>query len=216
MSLRLASRLRLFIFILKLIWRNVECQYLARIANQRIEYLERLVVCAGTEFMRKDSRISGIGWHTQPLPGYCMNNGAHTSNICWEAPICITIYHDDTPLVGMALEFRGPVLCIRQLQGSPNTEIPEHLRQWPKLFVEAMKLFLFNTKEITSLRLYCADQRPSYRHPHTRLTKAEMERYQQNLRRRYDGTARQSGMKKVSPKYWEWDLSMLPKRDPQT
>lgn len=211
MHLDVARWLRSRILDAQFIWRNIECRYLAAIANGHTEYMELLVLCVGSEFGKHDAEVSGYGWHTQPLPGYTMHNGKRTSEICWEAPVCIIVYRNDVPIVGMAVEFRGHVLCIRQLQGAPNSNIPKNLKQWPKLFVQAAQLFLLNTKEITSLRLYSATERPSYRHPQHIFSKDEMQAYRQNLRRRYDGTARQSGMKRVNTRYWEWNLSYLPK-----
>jgi hypothetical protein len=169
-----------------------------------------LVACVGHEFMSAEPRVSAIGYHTQGRPGYAHNSGnERTSEICWEAPVCITVFLDGEPLVGMAVEFCGSVLSIRQLQGAPGVAVPETLRKWPALFVRSAKLFLNNTDEIVSLRLYDADQRPSYHYPAKNFSEEEMKSYHRNLRRRYDGTARQQGFKKIKSKYWQWDLSML-------
>lgn len=196
-----------------LLWRNIECEYLVRVANRRNKYIERLMFCIGHEFMSIEPRASTIGYHTQPRPGYAVNeSNERTSEICWEAPVCITVYCEGKPLVGMAVEFRGPVLCIRQLQGAPGVKVPETLRKWPALFVHGAKNFLYNTEEIVSLRLYNADQRPSYEYPiRNTLSEVDLEEYRRNLRRRYDGTARQQGFKKKRKRFWEWDLSMFPK-----
>ncbi|MCB9818946.1 hypothetical protein H6788_02075 [Candidatus Nomurabacteria bacterium] len=113
--------------------------------------------------------------------------------------------------MGFAVEFRGPVLCIRQLQGVPGVNIPEALRKWPALFVYGAKNFLYNTEEISSMRLYTADQRPSYEYPATDFSETELQDYRRNLRRRYDGTARQQGFKRKGHKFWWWDLSLVPK-----
>lgn len=201
---RLASWIRLTKFTAGLIWRNLESQYLVRRANRRQGHLDLIMACVGHGFMEINKKVTGVGCHTQPRPGYCVQGTLRTSEICWEAPVCLTVYYEGKPLVGMALEFRGSALCIRQMQGAPNTRIPEDLRAWPKLFVSGMKLFVRNTKEITSLRIYSADQRPSYKYPTSRFSDEELKIYQQNLRRRYDGTARQSGFKKANSRYWVW------------
>jgi hypothetical protein len=196
--------------LLKILWRNLECKYLVRVANNRQESLQLLLDCVGYEFADVEPTITSVGFHTQSGPGYCTDGDVRTSEICWEAPVCITVYVEEKPLIGMAVEFRGPTLCIRQLQGAPGARIPESLRKWPALFVKAGKNFLFNTAGISSLRIYSADQRPSYDYPFPSLSKEEMVTHQQHLRRRYDGTARQQGFKKMNAKYWAWDLSMLP------
>lgn len=206
----LASKWRMYSLNAKLIWRNLECVYLVRVANRRHEHIQCLLNCVGHEFVSREPRISAVGYHTQPRPGYAVNEkGERTSEICWETPVCITIYCEGKPLVGLAVEFRGPVLCIRQLQGVPGVNVPETLRKWPAMFVHGAKNFLYNTKEISSLRLYTADQRPSYRHPASTFSEEQMASYRRNLRRRYDGTARQQGFKKKNPRFWEWDLGQL-------
>lgn len=206
------SNFRLAKLTAELLWRNLECAYLARVANRRGDYIHCLMNCVGYEFISRELEISGIACHTQARPGYSVReNGERTSEICWEAPVCITVFRNSKPLVGMAVEFRGPILCIRQLQGVPGAKIPETLRKWPAHFVDGAKNFLYNTDEIVALRLYTADQRPSYEHPVGEFTVKELENYRRNLRRRYDGTARQQGLKKKGPKFWEWDLSLLPK-----
>jgi hypothetical protein len=108
----------------------------------------------------------------------------------------------------MAVEFRGPVICIRQLQGVAGYKVPENLMRWPALFVEGIKTFLLNSPEISSARLYSAHTRVSYEYPTSDVPAADFDKYQQNLRRRYDGTARQCGFKKEHRDYWAWDVSM--------
>lgn len=206
----LISRFRLYRLIIKLKWRRLECRYFAAVAVRRDEYITLLMDCVGGVLLENKINFSEIGCHIQNLPGYALNDyGVRTSDICWEAPICVAIYVNNQPILGMALEFRGPVICIRQLQGSKGTHLPEDLKIWPILFVDSVKTFLLNAPEINSMRLYSADTRISYEFPEGRMTLKEFARYQQNLRRRYDGTARQSGFKKKDGKrYWEWDISL--------
>lgn len=207
MALGLVRKISHFILISKLLWRNLECEYLVRVANRLDDDLDLLLTCIGGAFM--DAHLGTdnfyFGFHTQPRPGYAMGKDLlHTSEICWEAPVCYSIYLNDKPLVGMAVEFRGSVLCIRQLQGAPHTKLPNDLRSWPKLFIAGSKLYQHNAKRITSIRLYSADQRPSYKYPVADFSPEQMADYHRNLRRRYDGTARQCGFKRVNPRYWEW------------
>lgn len=206
---RLASWVRLKFLVIGFVRRNLECRYLAWVANRHQDYVELLMSCVAHEFNEASDADFEYEWHTQPLPGYTLNrSGTRTSEICWEAPVCYTVHLAQKPLVGMAVEFRGKTLCIRQLQGQSGAQIPKNLQRWPALFLSGAKNFLNNTEEFTTLRLYAADQRISYRIPASKLSEEEMRRYQQNLRRRYDGTARQEGFKKVNTKYWEWNLSM--------
>lgn len=205
---RLASRVRLLAFEARLVVRNLECQRLARFANRHEEYIELLLQCIAHEYGDASEADFGYEWHTQPLPGYCMKGEERTSEICWEAPVCYTIHLYGKPLVGMAVEFHGKMLRIRQLQGQPGASIPPELRKWPALFLRGAKNFLNNTKDFTSLRLYAADQRVWYSTPVRKLTKEELRQHQQGLRRRYDGTARQEGFKKTKAGYFVWDLSM--------
>lgn len=203
------SKIRVTKLRLTLRWRKLECRYLSSVANRREEHLGVLLDCVGGMFLNKDPSFSGIGWHTQPLPGYGFKNGQKTSEICWEAPVCITVYIDNKPALGMAVEFRGPVICIRQLQGAPGVQLPDGLKKWPALFVDGVKTFLLNAPEISRLRLYAADTRISYKQPLPRLSSEDLAKHQQKLRRRYDGTARQCGLKKAGRgKYWIWDISM--------
>lgn len=183
----------------------------ASIACRRTEYLNRLVRCVGREFLGAQS-FTGVQWHTQPFPGYVHDKpgGKRTSEICWEAPVGITIYLDEKPVLGMAVEFRGPHLCIRQLQGVAGVHLPDELKDWPARFVEGAMNFLCNTEELVSVRLYAADQRWSYKRPFNRevellvLTATELKQYQQRLRRRYDGTARKMGFTRHNNRYYDW------------
>jgi hypothetical protein len=190
-------------------WRILEFRYLAHVANRKQTQLELLLQCVVYTFREAEPDLSGYSWHTQPLPGYAHKGSERTSSICWEGPICFTVYADDRAILGMAVEFRGSTVCIRQLQGAAGSSIPDRLKKWPALFVTAVKMFLLNEPSFRTIRLYSADTRPSYMHPVMPLTEEKFAKYQQQLRRRYDGTARQCGFKK-SPhgKYWEWDLSM--------
>ncbi len=181
------------------------CRYYAFVANRRAKELSLLLNCVGLVFKENSERFSAAGWHTQPRPGYCTNsNDVRISEICWEAPACLTVYLDEKPQLGMAVELRGDCLCIWQLQGAPGAQLPVELKKWPQLFVYAAKLFAVNQSRVKTLRLYAADQRYWYNHPTGELTAGELRSYQQNLRRRYDGTARQAGFKRVHRRYFEW------------
>tara|TARA_B100000508_G_scaffold60333_1_gene47065 strand:+ start:115330 stop:115953 length:624 start_codon:yes stop_codon:yes gene_type:complete len=188
-----------------IIWRNFQCWRFGKVARKQEDRIYELSKHVLNSFISEDKTINYIEYHSQLSLGYpTKENGERFSEICWEAPICFTIFHNDKPLVGMGLEFRGSALCIWQLQGVRGAKVPETIRKWPALFVEGAKKFASETKEIRSVRVYAADQRISYRFPEGDLSEADMCRHQRNLRRRYDGTARQQGFKKVSKRYWEW------------
>lgn len=195
---------------IRLILSNVLFRYRANVASKRLAYLDRLILCVGREF-RGTPSFTSVGRHTQPAPGYAHSKtGERESEICWEAPVGITVYFDEKPVLGMAVEFRGPHLCIKQLQGVAGTQLPNELRDWPARFVKGAMNFLYNTEELVSVRLYTANQRLSYRFPFDKdlkrivMSKEEKRLYQQRLRRRYDGTARQMGFTRRNNRYYDW------------
>lgn len=186
-------------------WRNFQCWRFGKTARNQEDRLYELSKYFLGEFISTDKTINYIEYHTQLSLGYpTKESGERFSEICWEAPICFTIFHGSEPLVGIGMEFRGAVLCIWQFQGVSGARIPETIRRWPALFVEGAKKFVSETRDMSSIRIYAADQRVAYKYPVGDLSDAQMQKYQQGLRRRYDGTARQQGFKKVTKKYWEW------------
>lgn len=205
MVLRVVAFLATLSLQIGIFWRNFQCWRFGRTARKNEDRIYDLSTCILSVFISADKTVDYIEYHTQLSLGYpTRENGERFSEICWEAPICFTIFHNDKPLVGMGVEFRGETLCIWQLQGAAGAKVPETIRKWPALFVEGAKKFVSEAENMQSVRLYAADQRFSYKYPMGDLDEVQMKKYHQNLRRRYDGTARQQGFKKKTKKYWEW------------
>lgn len=161
---------------------------LFHIASRRIEEVRVLQNYVGSAFMFRPL-FSGVYSGLIAKPGY---NREITGSICWEAPIVFAVFLNDKPAVGMGIELLGDTLSVRQLQGAHGTTIPEELRNWPKLFVEACVIFA-QKSNLRCVRLYRADQAIFYSHPvfEKNDTREAREETQQRMRRRYDGTARQ-------------------------
>jgi hypothetical protein len=190
----------------KIAWRNFQCRRFGKIARTNEELVCDLGKYILGRFITKDKTVNYIEYHRQFSLGYpTKENGERFSEICWEAPICFTIFREGKPLVGMGVEFRGSILCIWQLQGVSGAKIPKAIQRWPALFVEAVQKFAQERSEVSVVRLYAADQRLSYANPTLDLDVEEAARYRQNLRRRYDGTARQRKFKKKHKRYWVWE-----------
>lgn len=189
----------------RIIWRNFQCWRFSKSARNREDCIYELSKHIINSFISTDKNINYVEYHFQSSLGYpTEENGERFSEICWEAPVCFTIFFDGKPLVGMGLELQGSAVCIWQLQGVCGVNVPKTIHKWPALFVEGAKKFVLETEGMHSVRVYAADQRISYKFPEGDLSEEDMRRHQRNLRRRYDGTARQKGFKKVSEKYWEW------------
>ena len=129
----------------------------------------------------------------------------------WEAPLAIAVWTNQGPTIGIGLEVRGRVLCVRQLQGVAGVQIPESLKKWPQLFVQTCIDFAERTRTFGEVRLYKADQSLYYKYPDIRVGEDEslaeaIRSHQKRMRRRYDGTARQLGFEKCS-RWYVWKAS---------
>ncbi|MDB5264484.1 MAG: hypothetical protein JWN64_55 [Parcubacteria group bacterium] len=129
------------------------------------------------------------------------------AKIYWEAPLAFTIWSDKGPLFALAVEFWNDTLCIRQLQGVGGASIPEDLRHWPNMFVEACCLFA-RKANFKRVRLYRANQSLFYAYPD--VSKVPLEKQieevsaiRKRMTRRYDYTAEQAGFV-MMPRWGEW------------
>ena len=118
----------------------------------------------------------------------------------WEAPLTCTVCAKGAPVFGMAVEFYGKILRIRQLQGMAGAHIPKELSDWPKLFVRACMSFA-EVEGLHEVRMYHADQSLFYLFPSLEPKEGEslteaIQAFQKRMRRRYEGTARQLGFAK--------------------
>lgn len=130
------------------------------------------------------------------------------ASIWWETSIGILVYIGGRPSLGLGLEFDGPCLHIRQLQGAEGITLDPALRRWPRYFVAACREYVRETSTLNEVRVSCADDTPFYYDPILSRwgapgRKAKVEDCRRRLRRRYDGTARQLGFEKCET-YYRW------------
>ena len=63
----------------------------------------------------------------------------------WDAPITVTIFRErrgkKRQALCMSFYLAGGALYIAQIQGIRKTDVPEELRAWPKIFIEACRTF---------------------------------------------------------------------------
>ncbi len=152
----------------------------------------------------------GVKLHTQHKPGYEVGIGRERqADIAWEAPICLTIHVQETPIFGFSLEVSGNILCIKQMQGIAGVKLPNELKNIPMSFVKVTQQFVENHPRFLTLRMTSAKNRFCYYFPYE-VTRDQVVGIQQRMQRRYEGTARQAGFRRVNWRYWEWRANNVP------
>jgi|SRR5581483_10102830 len=121
----------------------------------------------------------------------------------WDAPITVSIFRKrrgkERQALCMSLYVRAAVLNIAQLQGTLGTDVPEELRPWPKIFIEACKKFVFR-EGLRELRVPKAGALASYRYPYGRLETLTQDqqkavpRIRRNMELLYDRNALDLGL----------------------
>lgn len=89
----------------------------------------------------------------------------------WDAPIAVTIFRDrrgkKRQALCMSFYLIGGVLYIGQIQGIWRTDVPSELRAWPKIFLEACRIFS-RQENLRGVMVPRAATLYSYRHPFVR------------------------------------------------
>lgn len=185
-----------------------------RVLPRRIEYLPLcafmvpkkrmriiLMKMLAREFQNEIKNLK-VGMTLAWSPGY---SEIENKKICWEAPLGLSVWDDDQPLFGVAIEFRYGFLCIRQLQGVAGQKVSYNLRSWPQRVVRLMVRFARLTG-LKGIRLYRANTSDFYDYPHfadaytDEEWRSKRDDLRVRLRRRYDQTAESLGF--VMRKYW--------------
>jgi hypothetical protein len=86
----------------------------------------------------------------------------------WDAPITVSVFRKKRGKQRLALCFSmyliGKSLHIRQIQGVSGTDVPSELRGWPKMFIEACRIFALQ-EGLNEVRMPRADSLFSYHTP---------------------------------------------------
>jgi hypothetical protein len=175
--------------------RRVEWFFLVKAMLKRRTLIRALIKSVESAFAHGEGfdHVSAVLYFSR---GYGLTEAVDgRGTFYWEAPLGIAVWTEEGPLVGMAVEFRGDALCIRQLQGVAGARIPKSLLHWPRLFVEAC-ISCAEGVGMREVRIYKADQSLFYYFPTMQLKEGEDSReatraHRKRMRRRYEGTARQ-------------------------
>lgn len=109
-------------------------------------------------------------------------------NMHWDAPIAVSIFREHRgkrrQAFCMSLYLTGSVLSVGQLQGIPRTDAPEELREWPKILIEACRIFA-RRERLSEVRVPMASTLYSYLNPNipSRLTLKARENAKQRIQR---------------------------------
>jgi hypothetical protein len=138
-----------------------------------------------------------------PVQG--MNSRDGHGRIHWDAPMSVTLWADNSPLVGLAVEFWGNELYIRQLHGVKGVTIPQDLRKWDRIFVEGCKMYA-STAGLKAVRLCRPTNLFSSKLAQFNILSADEQEARKEMqgrkKRRYDGTARTTGLKISKSRRW--------------
>jgi hypothetical protein len=131
-----------------------------------------------------------------PVQG--MNSRDGHGRIHWDAPMSITLWTAEGALVGLSVEFWCNELYIRQLQGMKGVTIPHDLRKWDRIFVEGCKMFAKRAR-IKAVRLSRPTNLLSAKLSQLEILSVQQQEELKEIhgrkKRRYDGTARTTGLK---------------------
>lgn len=166
-----------------------------RMALTKGDDIRVLRVCIMDAFMARTRREVAIETGLMRHPAY---EAEDETTICWEAPVVFILHVDGTPALGMSLEFGEDFVSIRQLQGTRGFSVPDELKQWPRIFVEACIEYA-RLRGLNAVRLYRAHTDLFYEKPYVLVPEGpEAEALRTKIRarmvRRYDGTAKKMGL----------------------
>ncbi len=183
-------------FVARFAKREREFKILARLAEGRQDDVQALSVFVGQTIFDACDTMTSIHAGIYAGIGYCeANNFEGEKTIAWEAPVGYLVNIRNRPTLALGVEFRGKVLCIRQLQGVRGAPIPPELRHWPKLLVKACMEYALRLGVIEEVRLYAADQTLFFHYPvfeddNGQKYADRVKDHQQRISARYNGTAR--------------------------
>jgi hypothetical protein len=164
------------------------------------KHRELLIECI-TEMFKDCTTPVVLHFSLNPVQG--MSPRDH-GRIHWDAPLGITLWVKDSPLVGLAVEFWNNELYIRQLQGVKGVTIPVDLRRWDRLFVEGCKVFATKAG-FRAVRLTRPTELITSKLSRSALSVEELQEQKEwgeRKKRRYDGTARTTGLKMKRSGRW--------------
>lgn len=178
---------------------------IARKKMAAVEQLVREITQLFAEEIARSSRFEGkirMEYSVAHSPGYRIYcDGTRQSPICWDAPIGIVLHLDNRPVCGMAVQFCGKTLSIRQLQGIKGVKLPGVLREtWTQVFVRGCCRYA-SRQSGSRVRVFRADRNLHYQYGGDRSEALSV--FQERMRCRYDGTALALGFV-PKRRYYEW------------
>jgi hypothetical protein len=183
-------------------------QYLCAIAQSRA--LARFLPIVEGSF--KHAWVAEVQLQIRFLPGqeraWLLARNPQRS-MHWDAPITVSVFRKKRGKKRLALCFSmyviGKTLHIKQIQGVSGTDVPNELKAWPKIFMEACRTFALQ-ESFREVRIPRADSLYSYHTPtlNPELLPESRERAVQqirtNMRLLYDANALDLGF--VSDGAW--------------
>ena len=189
----LFSKLRFAFGIAK---RHLEYRREYHSASQHWSRIARLSPFIESAF--DDDWVAAVDLRLRPHRG--TDEGPHAS-IFWDAPVAVRVFHsshgEQLPALCMALRITADDIVIDQLQGIRGIALPQHLRNWPLRFVQALQTFA-KQENFVSIRVVAARSRREWWDPtFDETTPADGEQATQRLRERlkirYDRTVKKLG-----------------------
>ena len=119
----------------------------------------------------------------------------------WDAPVTVSVFRKrrgkERQALCMSLYVRSGILYIAQLQGVPRTDMPEELRPWPKMFIEACRKFA-RQEGLREVRVAKASTLNSFLNPYgramTEARKKAVPRIRRDMELIYDKNALDLGL----------------------
>jgi Domain of unknown function (DUF4118) len=130
---------------------------------------------------------------SKPLP--------RTDLMHWDAPVTVAIFRrrkgKERQALCLSFYIRSGILYIAQMQGVMGTDIPEELRPWPRMFIEACKKFA-RQEGLREIRVAKASTLVSFLNPYGKaLTEARekvLPRIRRDMELIYDRNALELGL----------------------
>jgi hypothetical protein len=192
----------------RIFYRKLQLYVLCEIGKKRMKEVDTLLRYIGFPIRaRCKKEFTGIQRAFFAGMGYPTENGKRIGSICWNSPIGITVLLHDKECFGLGIELYGSVLAIRQMQGARGAKIPETLKDWPTLLIEACRNYAEDAK-LKEVRVYKADQDLQFKNPFVILRDGQRRKeavleHQNRMRRRYDRAASDLGFEKRK-RYYVW------------
>jgi hypothetical protein len=128
-------------------------------------------------------------------------------HMIWNAPITVSVFGGERkrPVFSFSMYLVGDAVNVKQIQGVSRAGVPNELREWPKMFMEACQTFA-RQEALREVRVPRADSLYSYHTPplNPKLlpdSRARaLERNRSNMQSMYDANALELGF--VSDGAW--------------